>query len=155
MATAKKHRIILAIGVSAGSVLVAPVTTADTASAEPSSNLADAVTSIRAASSCPPLQQDPLVKRAAEMAAQETIDYVGHRTAAVPFSDPVPALRTIGHSGAKGVLLSGYGSNERDALTGLILQGPKDIADCTYTQFGASTRWQDGFVYTAVVLAHP
>ncbi len=56
------------------------------ASADPQSELASAVLSAHGASGCPPLQSDPLVTRVAQMANQETTDYINHRTAAVPFS---------------------------------------------------------------------
>lgn len=90
------------------------------------------------------------------MATQSTSDYVSHRSAAVPFSDPMPALKTIGYTGSKGKLVSGYGSNETDAIHGLIVTGSDVIPNCALTQFGVSAEQDDaGFTLTAVVLAAP
>ena len=86
------------------------------AAADAGSPLEVAVTSARAASSCPSLHPDPLVERVAGMANQQTSDYFSHRSPAVPFTDPMPALKTIGFSGTKAMLLSGYGPNASNAL---------------------------------------
>lgn len=135
---------------------VAPAAVAAVASADPVSYLTSAVDTIRSASQCPPLQPDPLVQRAAEMATKGTSDYVSHRSAAVPFSDPMPALKTIGYTGSKGKLISGYGSNETDAIHGVIVTGTDTIANCAYTHYGVSSEQDDqGFTLTAVVLAAP
>ncbi|WP_161600564.1 hypothetical protein [Mycolicibacterium hodleri] len=134
----------------------AAVVAAPVASAEPVSYLTSAVDAIRSASQCPPLKPDPLVQRAARMATQSTSDYISHRSAAVPFSDPMPALKTIGYTGSKGKLVSGYGSNETDAIHGLIVTGTDTIANCALTQYGVSSALDDqGFTLTAVVLAAP
>jgi uncharacterized protein YkwD len=136
--------------------LAAAVVTAPAATADPLSSLTSAVDTIRSASSCPPLQPDALVQRAAEMAMQATSDYISHRSAAVPFTDPMPALKTIGYTGGKALLLSGYGSDETDAIHGLVLQGRELIPDCAYTQYGVSAaRDGGGFNLASVVLAAP
>ena len=143
------------IAISVLSVAQAAVA-APVASADPESNLTITVDAIRSASQCPPLQPDPLVQRAAEMATTGTSDYISHRSAAVPFSDPMPALKTIGYTGSKSKLVSGYGSNETDAIHGLIVTGSDVIANCELTQFGVSAQQDDaGFTLTAVVLAAP
>lgn len=123
------------------------------AGAEPATNLTSAVDATRG--SCPALQWEPLVARAAEMANHATDDYVTHRTGASPHTDPMPALRTIGYTGSKATLLSGYGSNETDAIHGLIVQGYKAIPDCSYTQYGTDVLHGADFVLTSVVLATP
>lgn len=88
------------------------------------------------------------------MATQATSDYISHRSAAVPFTDPMPALKTIGYTGTKALLLSGYGTDEADAIHGLLLEGRDSIPDCSYTQYGvSSTRDGGGFNLTSVVLA--
>jgi hypothetical protein len=122
--------------------------------ADPVSTLTSAVDAARSASRCPPLQSDPLVERAAQIAMQQSSDYIGHRTATVPFTDPMPALKTIGYTGSKAVLLSGYGASEEDAAQGLILEGHASIPNCQYTQYGVSAaRDSGGFNLTSVVLA--
>ena len=90
------------------------------------------------------------------MALQATSDYISHRNAAVPFTDPMPALKTIGYTGSKAILLSGYGTDEADAIHGLVLEGRESIPNCSYTQYGASaTRDDGGFNLTSLVLAAP
>jgi uncharacterized protein YkwD len=126
------------------------------AMADPLSTLTSAVDSVRSASQCPPLRSDPLVERGAQMAMQATSDYISHRSAAVPFTDPMPALKTIGYTGGKALLLSGYGTDEADAIQGVLLEGREVILDCSYTQYGVSaTRDDGGFNLTSVVLAAP
>lgn len=126
------------------------------AHAEPQSALAQAVITARATSTCTPLQSDPLVERAAAMANLSSSDYISFRSAAVPFTDPMPALSTIGYHAAKALLLSGYGATQADALHGLMLQWQAAEPDCSYTQFGTST-WHDdaGFELASVVLTTP
>ena len=143
------------IAISVLSVAQAAVA-APAASAEPESNLTSAVDTIRSASRCPPLLPDPLVQRVATMATHSTSDYISHRSAAVPFSDPMPALKTIGYAGSDGQLISGYGSNETDAIHGLVVTGSDAVANCAYTQYGVSSeQTEEGFTLTAVVLAAP
>jgi len=90
------------------------------------------------------------------MGMQATSDYISHRSAAVPFTDPMPALKTIGYTGSKALLLSGYGSDETDAIHGLVLEGRELIPNCSYTQYGVSAARDDaGFNLASVVLAAP
>ncbi len=90
------------------------------------------------------------------MANQASSDYISHRSAAVPFTDPLPALSTIGYAGQKALLLSGYAPTQALAMHALILQWQGIKPDCSYTQFGSST-WHDpaGFDLASVVLATP
>lgn len=136
--------------------LAMSLATAAASQADSQSPLSEAITAIRSASDCPALQSDPLVERVAAMANQSTSDYISHRSAAVPFTDPMPALSTIGYSGAKAILLSGYGMTPSDAMHGLVLQWQGLKPDCSYQQFGTST-WHDdgGFDLASVVLATP
>ncbi|MEZ0365012.1 hypothetical protein ACAG26_15120 [Mycobacterium sp. pUA109] len=120
------------------------------AGAAPETALTSAVDAARGP--CPPLQWDPLVARAAEMMNHATDDYVNHRTGASPDTDPMPALRTIGYTGSKATLLSGYGAGEAAAIHGLIVQGYKLIPDCSYTHYGTDILHGAGFVLTSVVL---
>lgn len=91
------------------------------------------------------------------MANQSTSDYVNHRSAAVPFSDPMPALKTIGFTGdARGMLLSGTGPTEADALHGVILQYQAFKPDCTFTQLGVDARRDPaGYNLAAAILVAP
>jgi len=136
--------------------LATAVATVSPAAADPSVNLADAVNSLRGGSHCPALQADPLVTRVAQMASQNTSDYVGFRTAAVPFTDPMPALAAIGYKGSKGLMLSGHGLTEADALQGVELHYRASKPDCSYSQYGVSALHDDaGFDVTTVVLTAP
>jgi uncharacterized protein YkwD len=140
------------------SALAAAVATvmAPQAMADPVSTLTSAVDTVRSASQCPPLQSDPLVERAAQMATQQTSDYVSHRSAAVPFTDPMPALKTIGYTGKTALMVSGYGTSEADAVHGVLLEGRELIPNCSYTQYGVSaTRDDGGFNLASLVLAAP
>jgi hypothetical protein len=141
---------------SSASVLASAMIVAAPATADPDTALNAAVTTVRGASQCPALVLDPLVQRAAEMATQGSSDYIAHRTAAVPFTDPMPALTTIGYTGSKAILLAGYGLNDADAIHALVLQGRNAIPDCSFTQYGESGLRDDGgFNLTSVVLAAP
>jgi hypothetical protein len=126
------------------------------ASADPQSPLAEAVVAVRSASACPPLQSEPLVERVAAMANQQTSEYMAHRSAAVPFTDPLPPLSTIGYSGSKALLLSGYGATDAEALHALMLQWQVHKPDCSYSHYGTSA-WHDPADYhlASVVLAAP
>jgi hypothetical protein len=141
---------ISALAVATATVMAPPVM------ADPGSTLTSAVDTVRSASQCPPLQSDPLVERAAQMATQTTSDYISHRSAAVPFTDPMPALKTIGYTGKTALLVSGYGTSEADAVHGVLLEGRELIPNCSYTQYGVSaTRDDGGFNLASLVLAAP
>lgn len=124
-----------------------------TASADPASNLAAAVGI--ALAHCPARQPDPLVERAAQMALHETDDYITHRSAYVPFTDPVPALKAIGFQGDKAVLFSGHGTAEADSIKGLIMEGANSFNDCDYKRFGSAALYNSdhGYYLTSLVLA--
>ena len=141
---------ISALGVATATVMARPVM------ADPGSTLTSAVDTVRSASQCPPLHSDPLVERAAHMATQTTSDYISHRSAAVPFTDPMPALKTIGYTGKTALLVSGYGTSETDAVHGVLLEARDLIPNCSYTQYGvSSTRDDGGFNLANLVLAAP
>jgi hypothetical protein len=134
---------------------IATIATAGPASAEPLPALTSAIDEVRAASTCPPLVSDPLVVRSAELATQETSDYLSHRSAVVPFDDPRPALKAIGYPGSRGLLLSGYGENVADSIHGVVLEALSKVPDCSFPQYGVNASFEDGFVLTSVVLAGP
>ncbi|OPX11955.1 hypothetical protein B1790_05765 [Mycobacterium sp. AT1] len=136
--------------------LAVSVQTAAPSRAEPQSALGQAIIAARATSACAPLQSDPLVERTAAMANQSSSDYMSFRSAAVPFTDPLPALSTIGYHAAKALQLTGYGATRAEALHGLMLQWQAAPPDCSYTQFGTST-WHDdsGFELASAILTTP
>lgn len=162
-----KHRTIYSVTASVTVLVVVPVSflmPASPASADPLVSLTSAVETVRSASQCSPLQSDPLVVRAAQIATQETADYVSQRSSVVPFTDPMPALKTIGYTGSKGLVLSSYNENgnEIDAVHGLMLSdrakallGTPAIANCAYTRYGTSAvQDQDtSGVFLSLVLA--
>lgn len=127
--------------------------TPPTASADPASNLAAAVDT--ALAHCPARQTDPLVERAAQLALHETDDYITHRSAYVPFTDPVQALKAIGYKCDKAVLFSGYGAAQADAIEGLMMEGAGRFSDCDYKRFGSAALYNSDHDYylTSLVLA--
>jgi hypothetical protein len=149
-----KRRTVRVITASGVIFLAASAGMSGRASADPQGSLTTAVDNFHG-SRCPPLQSDPLVTRVAQMANQESSDYIHHRSALVPFTDPMPALKTIGYTGSKAKLLSGYGKNEHDSIYGLLLEGHDTLGDCTFTQYGVDTLEDVGFILTSVVLARP
>lgn len=141
----------------AATLLPFGLVTAPHGAADPTSALTQAVSAARSASDCPGLQWDPLVQRAAQMANQATSDYHGLRTGAVPFTDPMPALKAIGYrAGGNGMVLTGYGPTESEALQGLVLQYRASKPACSYTTAGVDTmRDAAGFNLAAAVLIAP
>lgn len=88
------------------------------------------------------------------MANQQTVEYFNHRSAAVPFTDPMPALTAIGYKGNKAMLLSGYGANAGDAVGALMLQWSARKPDCSWNTVGLATLDTDtGLNLASVVLA--
>lgn len=100
---------------------------------------------------------DPLAQRAAQLANAATADYVGFRSAAIPFTDPMPALTTIGYSGdGRAMLLAGYGNDPDSALRALQLQWRTRKPDCSFTRFGTAVQHDEtGFDVAAAVLIAP
>ncbi len=140
-------------GQTAAILMVSSLAMATPAAAEPFSDLASAVNNARSGSHCPPLQADPMVARVAQMANRETNEYLSHRQPVIPFSDPMPALKTIGYAASEAKLLSGYGTSHSEAIRGLLLTGHATLPDCAYTKYGLDVAEGDGFVMTSVVLA--
>jgi hypothetical protein len=150
-----KRRAVPAIaGVAA--ILLASAN-APSAWSDQSSDLATAVDAVRATAGCPPIQPDPLATRVAQMANQESTDYINNRTFQVPFTDPMPALTTLGFTGSKARLLAGYAHSERESIHGTVLQavGTRVFSGCPYTGYGASTLQENDYVLTAFVLIGP
>jgi hypothetical protein len=124
------------------------------AAADAVTSLADAVNATRAATLCPSLQQDAVVARVADMAMRNTHDYMYNRTAAVPFTDPIPALSANGYSATKGILFSGYGLTDEMALEGLLVTLRDKLADCSLSHLGVAALRDDerGFSLTSLVV---
>lgn len=123
------------------------------AMAAPSNQIAAAVENIRSGSGCAPLQPSPVVQRTADLALQESSDYMSFRSATVPFDDPMPALKTAGFDGTKAILLSGFGTDYASALRGALLQGHKAFHDCAYSFYGASSGLDASGTLVSIVLA--
>jgi hypothetical protein len=133
------------------SVALAPSAVGDTAD-----SLRAAVTQLRG-SSCGGLRSNPIVEQAALNVNQSTDKWVDFTARAVPVPDAVPLLKDLGYGGSKAAMVFGAGQTEARAMKGLLLEGYKDIPDCSYTDFGASvlTNQTNGNFLMAVVLAGP
>ncbi|MDR3655972.1 MAG: hypothetical protein P4L48_09945 [Mycobacterium sp.] len=135
---------------------VLPIAAPATATATPIPDLTQAVNAARSASNCSALQANSLAEKVAQMATQNTVDYEAHRVSAVPFTDPMPALKTIGYTGSKAALFAGFGSTEADSIRGALIQGRDNISDCSLTQYGVSSALDDaGNTVTSVVMSVP
>lgn len=151
----RRRRISLSLGPAA--VAATAIAMAGPGSADAQPALTEAVIAARTASGCAPMEVDPLAERVAQMANQGTIDYMAFRSAAVPFTDPMGALTTIGYTGGgRALLLSGHGSDPTAAVRAVQLQWQVFRPDCSYTSFGTNTMHDDsGFDVVAVVLLAP
>lgn len=125
------------------------------ASAGTLETLTGAIDAHRAGTQCPPLQLDSVAVQTAELANRETVDYIAHRSPVVPFTDPMPAMKTFGYPGSKAILLSGYAATESEAIHGLMVQAraTKVMADCSYTQYGVAVGQERGYLSTTLVVA--
>lgn len=142
-----------ALALLATAVAATVTATATPAAAHPSSELTAVLNAERSAALCPPLQAEAAVEQVAHMASQNNLKYAAFQTAAVPFTDPMPALTTIGHPASKALLLSGYGSSSTDALHFVTLSYRALKPDCSYTQYGGSVLQNDaGHYFVSVVL---
>lgn len=156
MKSVGQMRLTLFSAVSTGvafSLITAPPTMAKYSDA-----LAEGVAQVRQAAPCAPLAPDPIVERAAEVAAGSTSRYLNHNARTVPVVDPLPILKDFGLDVGKARLLQGAAASEADAVKALLISGFQDIPDCSYTLIGVSALSNDnpdGFYLTAVVLAGP
>ncbi len=137
----------------------------DSAVADPENNLRDAMASARSDTACQPLRFNPLLGQAAEVFNRLTDEYLAHTATRVPTAneapgepvDPLPGLKDLGYNATKGYVLQGANKNEALAIKGVLLEGHayRAIADCSYTDFGASVRQNErtGYILASVVLA--
>ncbi|MEB3980106.1 hypothetical protein OQ968_02385 [Mycobacterium sp. 663a-19] len=128
------------------------------AAADFAANLRDAVVQARQGSSCGALRPDPLADQTAAIAARSTDTYLDHNARVIPVSDPLPILKDLGLNAGKAKLLQGAGQTEADAIKAILITGYKELPDCSYTWYGASTLPNSniaGWFLSAVVLAGP
>ena len=133
---------------------VAAVLAAPPAAADANDNLRTGVSGLRG-TSCGPLRSDPLVEQTAEQVNQSTDKWINHAARAQPVPDALPVLKDLGYGGSKATILSGAGKTDADSIKGLLLQGYLVIPDCSYTDYGASTIYNESkeMLLTTVVLA--
>jgi hypothetical protein len=118
-----------------GGIVVAPSAFADSVT-----RVQDAMAAARAGTSCPPLNYNPVVEKAAAIINKSTDDYIDHISTYQPITDPMPGLKDLGYGGNKVALLQGALSNEADAIKGALLEGHAAIPDCSYTDLGIDVR---------------
>jgi anti-sigma factor RsiW len=140
-----------------GTVVSTGMSLAPAAYADAVANLKSAVEAARDGASCGPLRYNPVVEHTAEIAVRSTDEYIEHSATALPLSDPLPVLKDLGYAGSKTMLLSGHGSEEADAIKGVLIEGHAAIRDCSYTDFGVSVRLNETTSYSlaSAVLAGP
>ncbi|MDQ2637902.1 MAG: hypothetical protein M3Y83_13595 [Actinomycetota bacterium] len=128
---------------------LAPPTHADTVD-----KLKAAVDGARAAA-CEPLQVDPIVEQAANDINESNDVWLDHGSRAVPVPDAMPLLKDLGYPGSKSTILYGAGKNEADSIKALLLQGYRDIPDCSYSDVGLSVLQGNsaGWILSTAVLA--
>lgn len=139
------------IAASALSIALAPA-----AFAQPAPEIAQAVTTVRASSSCPALRYNPTVEHAAEIVNQSTYTYLNHTAENVPADDPHPTaiLKDLGINATSSLALQGAAHDEAGAIKGVLLEGRRAIPDCAYTDFGVSLlrEAQTDFILAVVIL---
>jgi hypothetical protein len=118
-----------------GGIVLAPSAFADSVT-----GAQDAMATARAGTSCPPLNYNPVVEKAAAIINKSTDDYIDHISTYQPITDPMPGLKDLGYGGNKAALLQGALSNEADAIKGALLEGHAAIPDCSYTDLGIDVR---------------
>jgi hypothetical protein len=139
--------VLLTFAISA--MALAPPAQADTVD-----KLKAAVDAARAAS-CGPLQVDPIVEQAADEINESNDIWLDHGSRAVPVPEAMPLLKDLGYGGSKSTILYGAGKNEADSIKALLLQGYRDIPDCSYSDMGVSVLQGNsaGWILSTVVLA--
>ncbi|MGV0826226.1 hypothetical protein ABQF35_25460 [Mycobacterium syngnathidarum] len=128
--------------------------TAGPAVADDTENLRAAVSAARP-TTCGPLRSDPIIDQAAEGVNKTTDRWINHAARAVPETDALAVLKDLGYGGSKARILSGASTSAGNAIKATILQGFRDLPDCSYTDFGVSTLYNEkkGMILTTVVLA--
>ncbi len=122
---------------------------------------ADTVDKLRAAveaareASCGPLRDDPIVAEAAEVINKSNDVWLDQGSRAVPVPDATPLLKDLGYPASKSRILYGAGKKEADSIKALLLQGYREIPDCSYSDVGVSVLQGNsaGWIMSTVVLA--
>ena len=124
--------------------------------ADPGTEVDQAVTAARGGTACGAFRHSDVAAQAADIINRSTRNYLAHDTAVVPADDPHPVaiLRDLGVETEKAKLLQGAGPSAADAIKGAILQGFKEIPDCSYTDIGSSLLVEEksGYVVVAAVI---
>jgi len=148
----------VALAVVAVSAVVSSVCQVPSAAADFAGNLRSAVIKARQGSSCAPFRSEALADQASAIAARSTDIYLDHNARVIPVSDPLPILKDLGLGVGKAKLLQGAGKTETEAIKAILISGYKELADCSYTEYGTSTLPNSnmgGWFLSAVVLAGP
>lgn len=151
------HRFQTSAGVvCASAAFLGGVLLASPAGADPGADVEQAVSAARGGASCPGFRHNDVATQAADIINRSTKAYLAHDTAIVPADNPQPTaiLKDLGVETQKAKLLQGAGHSAADAIKASILQGFKEIPDCSYTDIGASMliEEQTGYVVIAAVL---
>lgn len=119
-----------------------------------SATLAAAVNAARG-TSCSPLKSDPLVEQAAADINESHNKWTDTVARAAPVTESTPLLRDLGYGGSKSTILVGAGSNDANSIKALLLQGYRDIPDCSYVAYGVSSSHNASkdMIFNVVVLA--
>lgn len=148
------------LGLSAGTAaLVVGALAVPAAVAGAATEIDQAVTVARGASSCGPLRHNAAVEKAADIVNRSTRAYLSHSSFDVPADDPQPTaiLRDLGIQTGNMISLQGTGRTTADAIKAALLQGYKAIPDCSYTDIGSSLllEEQSGYVLVVAILVGP
>ncbi|MFL0294767.1 hypothetical protein ACJH6J_27520 [Mycobacterium sp. SMC-18] len=140
--------LVPAIGLAVG--LAAPAT------ADPAPEIAQVIASARGGVSCGALNYNPTVEKAADIVNRSTHTYLNHTAENVPADNPHPVaiVKDLGINTDKVSSLQGaaHGHNESNVIKGILLQGRKDIPDCTYTDYGVSLLYEPDTDFTIGVV---
>lgn len=131
-------------------VLAAP------AMADPASELQHVIASARGGASCGPLNYNPTVGKAADIVNRSTYTYLNHTAENVPADNthPVAIVKDLGINTDKVSSLQGaaHGHDVSNAIKNILLQGRKDIPDCSFTDYGASLLYEPDTDFTLAVV---
>ncbi len=140
--------LVPAIGLTV--VLAAP------AMADPAPEFQQVIAAARAGASCGPLTHNPTVDKAADIVNRSTYTYLNHTAENVPADNthPVAIVKDLGINTDKVSSLEGaaHGHNASNVIKGILLQGRKDIPDCTYTDYGVSLLYESDTDFTIGVV---
>jgi hypothetical protein len=137
------------MAIASGPWLAAP------AAAGSSDALTGALMSSRSQTSCDPLQRDPLLQQTSDIVLRTTQQWLDFNARDVPVQDPMPMLKDLGYGGGKVTMVQGAGTTEADAIHGALLNGFKDIPNCSNSTFGSSMgrNERSGFYLTVILLS--